>query len=133
MADLTVEQAIRAYISLREQIKAVNTAAKDKTAPMTANLNKIEGWIHQEANRLGVTSFKTPAGTAFVKSVTTASVADWGVLLKHILDNKAYGLFTQAVNKTVVADTLEETGNLPPGVNYGKRIGINFRKPEKKV
>lgn len=128
----TVDDVISAYMKLRGQKDAIEAEVKDRVSAIKAKMEKLEAWIKEQADAQGVTSFKTPSGTAFLTTTDYANVADWDAMLQFVKDNDAYDLFEKRVSKTAVRGYIEQTKAVPAGVNYGTRLDINIRKPTAK-
>jgi hypothetical protein len=124
----TVEQVVETYLKLRRKKEAVENETKDKVADIKAKMTMLESWLMQKAGEDGVTSFKTTAGTAFVTTTDFANVADWDAVLAFIKENDAFDMLEKRVSKTAVRAHMDETGDVPPGITYGSKIGINVRK-----
>ena len=124
----TVEQVVETYLKLRRKKEAIENETKDKLTDIKAKMTKLESWLMQRADEDGVTSFKTPAGTAFVTTTDFANVADWDAVLTFIKENDAFDMLEKRVSKTAVRAHMDETGDVPPGITYGSKIGINVRK-----
>lgn len=131
--ELTVDKVVEQYIKLRNQKGAIEAEVKEKVAGINDKLTKIEMWIQQKADAQGVTSFKTPHGTAFIASTDFASVADWDAVLEFVREGNHYDLLTKGVSKAAVRGYIDETKQVPPGVNFGSRLSVNVRKPTKKA
>jgi hypothetical protein len=119
-------------MKLRGQKDAIEAEVKDRVSAIKAKMEKLEAWIKEQADAQGVTSFKTPSGTAFLTTTDYANVADWDAMLQFVKDNDAYDLFEKRVSKTAVRGYIEQTKAVPAGVNYGTRLDINIRKPTAK-
>ena len=124
----TVEQVVAAYLKLRRKKEEIEAETKDRVADIKAKMTKLESWLMQKADEDGVTSFKTPAGTAFVTSTDFANVADWDAVLTFIKENDAFDMLEKRVSKTAVRAHMDETGDVPPGITYGSKLGVNIRK-----
>ena len=124
----TVEQVVETYLKLRRKKEAVENETKAKVAAIKDSMTKLESWLMQKADEDGVTSFKTTAGTAFVTTTDFANVADWDAVLTFIKENDAFDMLEKRVSKTAVRAHMDETGDVPPGITYGSKIGINVRK-----
>lgn len=124
----TVEQVVETYLKLRRKKEAIENEAKDKVADIKTKMTKLESWLMQKADEDGVTSFKTTAGTAFVTTTDFANVADWDAVLTFIRENDAFDMLEKRVSKAAVRAHMDETGDVPPGITYGSKIGINVRK-----
>lgn len=129
---VNIDDAIAAYIKLRERKAQIKAEAEAKASEITAKLDKLEGWIKERADENGVTSFKTKHGTAFLTTVDFATVADWDAMLAFVKEHDAYDMFEKRVSKTAVRGYIDQTKAVPPGVNYGTRIEVNVRKPTNK-
>lgn len=133
MAELTVDQVIGLYIKVRAQKAAVVAEAERKAEQITAQLHKLEAWLREQADKQGVTSFKTPSGTAFLTTTDYANVADWDAVLDFIKTNAAFDMLEKRVSKTAVREYIKELKTVPPGVNYGTKLEVNVRKPANKI
>jgi hypothetical protein len=98
-------------------------------ADIKAKLEKLEAWIKERADADGVTSFKTPHGTAFLTTTDYATVADWDAVLGFIRSNDAFDMLEKRVSKIAVRGYIDSTKAVPPGVNYGTKLEVNIRKP----
>jgi len=126
---LTVDSVIAGYLRLRVQKQEIEAKAKEQTAAIDANMDKLEAWLKLKAEETGVTSFKTDHGTAFLTTVDFANVADWDAVLNHIKTTDAYDMLEKRVSKTAVRAFIEMHRTVPPGINYGTKLEINVRKP----
>ena len=130
---VTVDSAIGAYMILRRQKEAIENKVKEEVSEIKAKMEKLEAWIKQQADAQGVTSFKTPHGTAFLTTTDYANVADWDAVLNYIRDNEAYDMLEKRISKMAVRGYIEQNKAVPPGVNYGTKLEVNIRKPTAKV
>lgn len=130
---VTVDSVIGAYMVLRRNKEKIEAQAKDDIAKVKANMEKIEAWVKQQADTMGVTSFKTKHGTAFLTTTDYANVADWDAMLSYVRENDAYDMLEKRVSKTAVRGYIELNKVVPPGVNYGTKLEVNIRKPTAKA
>lgn len=128
-----VDQVIAAYLKLRNKKDAIEAEAKERVKELKDKLSKFEAWLKVRADEQGVTSFKTPHGTAFITTTDFANVADWDATLEFIRANDAYDMLEKRVSKTAVRAYIEATREVPAGVNYGTKLEVNVRKPVNKV
>ena len=131
--ELTVDKVIATYIMLRGQKETIEAEVKDKVAGIKEKMLKLEAWIKAKSDETGVKSFKTDTGTAFLTTSDYASVADWDAVLNFVKQNEAYDMLTKGVSKVAVRGYIDETKEVPPGVNFGTKIGVSVRRPAKKV
>ncbi len=127
-----VDAAIAVYLKLREQKAQIEKAAKADVEKLERDMDKLTSWLKIQADEAGVSSFKTAAGTAFLKATDYASVADWDAVLGYIKENDKYEMLTKGVSKVAVREILTESGSLPPGVNFGTKLEVQVRKPTNK-
>lgn len=128
-----VDQVIAAYLKLRNKKDAIEAEAKERVKELKDKMAKFEAWLKVRADEQGVTSFKTPHGTAFITTTDFANVADWDATLEFIRANDAYDMLEKRVSKTAVRAYIESTREVPAGVNYGTKLEVNVRKPVNKV
>jgi prophage tail gpP-like protein len=124
-----VETVIAAYIKLRAKKDEIENKAKADVVDIKDKMTKLEAWLQTEAEKAGVTSFKSPAGTAFVTTTDFATVDNWDAVLEFVRGNDAWDMLEKRISKTAVRSYMTETSQIPPGVSYGTRIGVNVRKP----
>jgi hypothetical protein len=130
---VNVDQVVAAYMKLRDQKAAIRKEADEKIDEIETKLDKLEKWIKVKADADGVTSFKTPHGTAFLTTTDFANVEDWDATLNFIKTNDAFDMLERRVSKTAVRAYIELNKSVPAGVNYGTRLDVNVRKPAKKA
>lgn len=130
---MNVSDVIRAYMKLRDQKAAIEAEAKERVAAIKTKMVKLETYIKSQMDAQGVTSLKSEHGTAFLVTTDYATVADWGAVLEFIRENEAYDMFEKRVSKLAVRNYIEQTSNVPPGVNYGTKVEVNIRKPSARV
>lgn len=128
-----VDQVIAAYIKLRNKKSALETEVKERVKELDEKMVKLEAWIKVRADEQGVTSFKTPHGTAFITTTDFANVADWDAVLSFVRTHDAYDMLEKRVSKAAVRAYIETTKEVPAGVNYGTKLAVNVRKPTAKV
>lgn len=126
---VNVDDVISAYMKLRGQKDAIEKDAKEKVSHIKVKMEKLEAWIKEQADSQGVTSFKTPSGTAFLTTTDFATVADWDAMISFVIENEAYDLLEKRVSKTAVRGYIDQTKAVPPGVTYGTRLDVNIRRP----
>lgn len=123
MSNNEVERLIEAYVTLREQKKALSDRHKQELEPFDMKMERIEMALQKKLHDVGVDSFKTKAGTAYTSTTVSAKVADWEKVLDFAVENERFDLFERRVNKTVV----QEIGAVP-GVEIEMIKSVNIRK-----
>lgn len=130
---MKMEEVVGAYLKLRNKKEAIEGAVKEEVKAIKEKMVKLEAYIKKEADKQGVTSFKTLNGTAFVTTTDFAQVADWDSVLGFIKKNEAWDMLEKRVSKNAVRGYIDANKSVPDGVNFGTRIDINVRKPTAKV
>lgn len=125
---LKIDNVISMYIQLRDKKEAIARKMKVKTAEINTAMGGLERIIKEKADRDGVNSFKTAAGTAFLETTSRASVGDWDKVLEFIKQENMYHMLTKGVSKVVVKEYLDNNNSLPPGVNYTTELSVKVRR-----
>lgn len=125
---INIDDVIKTYIQLRDRVDEIKAEHKAQLAPFGAKMEKIEGWLQNQLQTQGLTNFKGTSGTAFLKEVTSATVADWDTTLPFIRENELWEMLERRVSKTVVDDYIESHGEVPPGVNFTRAIVVQVRR-----
>lgn len=123
-----LSKLVEKYVLLRERKQAIVNKAKEDAAKFDNVLLKIEGILLAVFTELGTDSVKTPAGTAYKSTRTSAQVADWDAVFSFIKDNEMWQMLERRVAKSAVEEYKAETGELPPGVNWREELTINVRR-----
>ncbi len=118
------------YVEIRDAIKAKEDAHKAEIAEEKRKLEVIEAFLLQDMQAHGETSFSTTAGTAYVKTNEYLKVADKEVFMNWVKEQGDLNFLTVSASKTQCLEFKENTGNLPPGLNYTavKEIGVRRGK-----
>lgn len=124
----TVNEMVETYIALRDARDAKRAAQKAEMAPYEKALSDIEAKLLDQFSKLGVESMRTDAGTAFKSTRTSATVADWDVLLRFIVRQDMWNMLERRVSKEAVTQFREAHDDLPPGVNWREEVTINVRR-----
>lgn len=130
---VNVDDVVAAYMKLRKAKDDLEKSIEEQVKAIETKMTKMESWIKEQADAQGVTSFKTKHGTAFLSTTDYATVADWDSVLAFIQQNGSFEMLNKAVNKVAVREYIQANKVVPPGVNYGTKIGVNIRKPTAKA
>lgn len=144
-----MEQITGIYLKLRAAEKDLKVKAQEKAAPLATSMTRIEAFLLAKMNELGVDSLKNDAGTPYRSERVTVTVADNAAFVDFVLERALQSLpvspearasIVQAIvnsgqfaliearaSKTAVEALLEETGELPPGLNRRVEDTVNVR------
>lgn len=146
-ADISVLTAL--YLKLRNSKKDLDEQAKKKTGPITAGLDLIENHFLAKMLELKVDSLKNEAGTPYRSEKTSITVADNGAFVDYVLtralsglavsdaakeaiknamlDSGQLALIEARAAKSAIEALMEETKELPPGLNHRVEATVNVR------
>lgn len=129
MADTAVlDNIVERYIALRDKKAKIVADAKEKVATIDDVLLKAEAAMLAEFKRIGVESVRTPHGTAYKSTKTSATVTDWQATLDFIKQTDAWYMLEKRVSKDAVKSYREENDDIPPGINWREEISVNIRR-----
>lgn len=137
------------YLKLRNAKKDIDNQAKERTAPIAQAMDMIEGFLLDRMNAMGVDSLKNEAGTPYKSERVSVTIADSQAFLDNVLDRALQALpikpeAREAIknamlesgqlallevrpSKSAVEALLEETQELPPGLNRRVEATVNVR------
>jgi hypothetical protein len=124
--DLRVGQLLR----IRAKRKALKEAAVKADLPFAELERLVSDAVMEHIKELGVDSAKTEAGTVFLSTKRTASLADADAFMKYVIGTGQFDLLDRKANVTAITDHLKEHNELPPGVNYHSFQTLNVRSPK---
>jgi len=126
--NLTFETAAGHYIACRDEIDAITKKASKDKAGIKAKMVKLEQWFDMKAKQEGLTNIKTVLGTAYWSETHRCSVAAPEEFRSYVIAHQRWDLMETRASKSGVEAELEETGELPPGVNFSSVRNFNFRR-----
>jgi len=123
--------AIKQYVSMRDKLFEWKKKRDEEEAKRKAALEEIEMWLLQQADVMGVESFKTSFGTAYKVTEEHYRIQDWDTFVEYVKETDNFQLFQKRVTKTAAKEIYSETGELPKGLDYFQEYKINVRRPTK--
>lgn len=127
--DRTIADVTEKYIQLRNRKAEMDAEHKKKMEAINSAMDRCEAYLLNTLNGMGVDSVKTPAGTVFTKVASSATVADWPMLLEFVKRNELWAVLKKDVAKSVVQEYRDEHNDLPPGINWSETRVLSIRKP----
>jgi hypothetical protein len=119
----TVEDFVDRYVRLRDKKADLKKRHAEELAPLDEAMSRIEGLLMGQLNTVGADSIRTPHGTVYKQSWSSARVADWQQVLDYAIEHERLDLFERRVSKTVV----DEIGHVP-GVEVDRGVKVNIRR-----
>jgi hypothetical protein len=127
MSDIKLDELVQKYKRLRDIKALYDKENKEKTAKVKEAMQKIENIILQHFEATGQSSSKTLYGTPYISLRESYSVGDREAYMDWVRDNEAWEFLESRVSKSAVDAYKEDTGELPPGINYSAERKINVR------
>ena len=123
-----MDDLVEKYIQIRDVKSRLVAKQKEEVAELDNVLTQIEVVLLKTFQDLGTESVRTKSGTAYKQVRTSATVADWDVLLSYVQKHELWQMLERRVNKTAVEEFQAANGEIPPGVNTRSEIVINVRR-----
>lgn len=127
----TLNEAIGTYVATRDALDVERKAYNFYEANAKAYMARIEGFIREKADELGMDSIRTESGTAYRSVKTQYRVADWDAFWQYIKANDYSHCVEKRAAKLAVKEIHDETGELPPGLDYHTEVVFDVRRPSK--
>jgi hypothetical protein len=128
MAQEDMEKRTRQYVELRDMIKREDDAHKAKMKDAKVTLERLGGIIQKFMAANNLENLKTAAGTCYISTRSTASLADPEAFMKHVIDNRDFDLLDRRANVTAVKDFVKKHKTLPPGCNLNTIETVGVRR-----
>jgi hypothetical protein len=129
---MTLDSMIQRYVALRDKKEAIQEKHKTELAPVNEFLSQLEAHMLEAMNQQGLQNVKSPHGTAFKVTRTSATVSDWEQFLAYVRNNEAWDLLERRVAKLAAQAVIEETQTPIPGVETSSEVCVNVRRPTAK-
>jgi hypothetical protein len=123
------EKRISQYIALRDRVKQLKEKHNAELKPYQEAMELLEGALLTNLNASNQESSKTKAGTAFITTERSATIADGASFRRYVIGGSLWDMVDWRANRTEVAKLVTETGSPPPGVNYAVRRTVQVRRP----
>lgn len=124
----TIETVVEKRIQLRDKRSELKRVWEEEDEVYKVAEDKLDGWLLKRLQEQGVDSVRTEAGTAYTTINTRASCNDWQALWQWISEQNRLDFLEKRVATKTVTEYIEETGNLPPGVNVNREHVIRVRR-----
>lgn len=126
---MKVSEAVAMYVALRDKKAALKAELDEQLKPINERMEKLEAKLLEVLDTLDGGSIKTDAGTAYISTLTSVSVADRSVFMDHVRSKDDWGLVEVRASKAGVTTYRDaHDGDLPPGVNLREERTVNIRR-----
>lgn len=125
---IDINKRVEQYVQLRDEIKKLDDAHKEKMAPYRETLEQLNSALLGHLNDIGGDSVRTEAGTVYRTEKKSATLADKSAFWAHIVTQGEWELMEWKANAPAVAAFVEKNGALPPGVNFTVSHVVGVRR-----
>lgn len=129
---LSVEKKVKLYLKLRAAKSAETKAYDASQAQFKLIMETIENFMLADADKAGVTGFKTDFGTTYTAESKKISIADDDAFRSFVLAQQDLDFFERRVSSTRVDAYIEEHKANPPGLNIFRERVMRVRKAGEK-
>lgn len=125
------EKRIRQYVQVRDVLKRLDEEHDAKRKPLVELQQILSGKLQEALTANNATSLKTEAGTCYISTRYTTSLADPDAFMKHVIANGDFDLLDRRANATAVKEYVGKNNSLPPGCNLNaiQTVGVRRGKP----
>lgn len=123
-----VNVRIAQYVGLRDKIKALDDAHKEKMKPFREMLETLGGVLLDHLKNIAADSVATPSGTVYKTVKNSASIADGTAFWHYVSTNEEWDLIDKKANVSAVMDYIEAHNSPPPGVNFSSMVTVGVRR-----
>lgn len=116
------------YVKLRDLIKEKDEAHKAAMAPYRETLEKLNNFLLDELNKVGVDSVKSKAGTVYRTFKRSASLEDSEQFMQYVINTAQFDLLDRKANLKAVDDYMATNGVLPPGVKLSSHSVVGVKR-----
>ena len=127
-----IDQVVRKYVQLRDELDAKRNEFREFEKEIKHKLDRLAMFLKEQAEKQGIESFKTPYGTAYQTTKDYVRVGDWEQVIDFIKETGNWQMLEKRIGKLATKEIMEETGSIPPGVEYSQEIDFQVRKPSAK-
>jgi hypothetical protein len=123
--------AITTYVATRDDLDRERKEYNTYEARAKNYMDRIEMWIKDKADELGMESIRTAGGTAYRTVKTKYKVGSWDEFVTWLKETGNFQCLEKRAAKLAVKEIHDETGEVPPGLVYEAEVGFDVRRPSK--
>lgn len=126
-----LDEAINTYVATRDDLARERKEYNTYEAKAKNYMDRIEMFIKTKADEMGVDSVRTASGTAYRTVKTQYRVGNWEEYLAWMKETDNFQCLEKRAAKNAVKEIHDETGEIPPGLEYHAEVGFDVRRPSK--
>jgi hypothetical protein len=129
----TASELASEYLQYRDLRAKLKQVYESKDAVLSAEMDAVTQQLMMLCNEQDASSIRTEAGTIIRSTDTQYATNDWDSMHSFILQNNAPYLLQKRINKSAMAEFLEQNPDqFPKGMNIVTEYKISVRRPTKK-
>lgn len=125
----SLDEAINVYVATRDALGVERKAYNTYEAKANAYMDRIEMFIKDKADELGVDSVRTKSGTAYRTVKTSYRVGNWDAFLEWMKETGNFHCLEKRAAKLAVKEIHDESAEVPPGLEYRAEVCFDVRRP----
>lgn len=123
-----VEGCVALYVELRDRIAAIQAEQIEKTKPLQAAKERLDGILLKHLQDQGAQNIKTASGTIYQRVAASAPIKDKKAFREFVVTNQQFDMLDWKANKVAVRTYMEENQTDVPGVNFTATLTIGVRR-----
>lgn len=123
-----MEKRTSQFIQVRDRIKEIEKEHSERIKPLKELQEILAGRIQAFMAANNLENLKTAAGTCYISSRSTASLADPEAFMNYVIENKMFDLMDRRANTTAVKAFVKKNKALPPGCNLSTIETVGVRR-----
>ena len=129
MEEISIEKIVAAYVKIRDAKDVLTSEYNSKVAELDEQMTVLKHKLVEVSKQTGVTSFKTPFGTAYRTLKTRYWTNDWDSFYSFVRNNDAMQLLERRIHQSNIKEFLESNPEVhPPGLNVDSEYEITIRR-----
>lgn len=130
---IDTNKLVAAYVRVRDMKRELEAKHDAELKPLNDDLAQLSGALREFMEKSGSDGIKTEAGTCYLTTRYSASLADPSMFMRFVVDNDRFDLLDKKANATAVKDYVAETGHLPPGCNLNAMMTVGVKRGKETI
>jgi len=128
--NLTIDEVLEKFILIRTRRTELKTDYEKHDSGLKLALERLEGWLLQKSNELGVDQFKKKGiGTAYRSRDMKVNCRDWQVFEEWLLQTRQLAFFERRISRATVKEFMDANeGKVPPALEVIYEDTFNVRR-----
>lgn len=123
-----MEKRVAQYVQVRDALEALTKRQEEERKPLRDILDKLGGVIQKFLDDNNLENLKTAAGSCYLSTRHTATVADPDAFMKYVISTGKFDLLERRAKAEAVKEHVKQHGCLPTGVNMNSLTSVGVRR-----